>query len=184
MIIGYARCSTREQDYSTQVERLTSAGAEHIHAEKESGAKTDRPELARALAALQPGDVLTVTRLDRLARSTLDLHTILARVAAAGAGFRSINEPMIDTTSPHGRLLLAMLAAMAEFERTLILSRTSEGRERARQRGVKFGPRPKLSPVQVAEARRRCREGESPAHVGAVLGVSRQTICRAVQYQP
>lgn len=180
MIIGYARCSSQGQSYDGQVEALHAAGAEAIFSEKESGARTDRPELARALASLKPDDVLTVTRLDRLARSTLDLHTILARVSAAGAGFRSLGEPMIDTTSPHGRLLLAMLGAMAEFERTLILSRTSEGRRRAMAQGVRFGPRPKLSAIQIAEARRRVAEGETPTHVAAVMGVSRQTVSRAV----
>lgn len=180
MIVAYIRVSTHGQTLDAQHDAVTAAGAERIYAEKESGARTDRPELARALDALQPGDVLTVTRLDRLARSTLDLHTILARVAKAGAGFRSINEPMIDTTSAHGRLLLAMLAAVAEFERALILSRTSEGRARAKDRGAKFGPRPKLSPVQTAEARRLAAEGKPRNHIAAVLGVSRQTVERAI----
>ena len=180
MIIGYARCSSQGQSLDAQLDAVSAAGADLIYSEKESGVKTDRPELAQALKCLQAGDVLLVTRLDRLARSTLDLHTILARVSAAGAGFRSLGEPMIDTTSPHGRLLLAMLGAMAEFERTLILSRTSEGRRRAMAQGVRFGPRPKLSAIQIAEARRRVAEGETPTHVAAVMGVSRQTVSRAV----
>lgn len=183
MIIAYLRVSTGGQSLDAQRDAARAAIAPGdpflIFEEKESGARTDRPELERALAALSPGDVLTVTRLDRLARSTLDLHNILARIAAAGAGFRSLHEPMLDTTTPHGKLLIAILGALAEFERGLIYSRTSEGRARAKAHGVKFGPKPVLSPPQIAEARRRRAEGESPGHIGAILGVSRQTILRA-----
>jgi DNA invertase Pin-like site-specific DNA recombinase len=91
------------------------------------------------------GDVLLVTRLDRLARSTRDLLNVLATVSERGAGFRSLADPMIDTTSPHGKLILAVLAALAEFERSMILARTSEGRTRAQARGIRFGRKPKLS---------------------------------------
>jgi len=116
---------------------LKSAGAERAFAEKVSGAKTDRKALANALASLASGDVLLVTRLDRLARSTRDLLNVLDAVAKAGAGFKSIADPMIDTTSAHGKLILAVLAALAEFERSMILARTSEGRKRAQARGVR-----------------------------------------------
>ena len=185
MMIGYGRVSTCGQSLDAQREALiAAAGAGNpwlIFEEKESGAKTDRPELARALAALEPGDVLTVTRLDRLARSTVDLHNILAKVAAAGAGFRSINEPMLDTTTPHGKLLTAILGALGEFERSLILSRTAEGRKRAAARGAKFGPKPKLSPRQIDDARRRIEAGETIAGMAELFNVSRQTISRALQ---
>ena len=182
MIVAYIRVSTDGQSLDAQRDAVTTAGAKMIYAEKESGAKSDRPELARALKVLQPGDELIVTRIDRLARSTLDLHNILAKVAEAGAGFRSINEPMIDTTSPHGRLLLAMLAAIGEFERTLILARTSEGKRLARERGVKFGKPHKLSPVQMEEIRRRYAngEGETPTHLAKIFNVGRSTIQRVV----
>lgn len=180
MIVAYCRCSTIGQSLDAQIDAVRSAGAHVIFAEKESGARTDRPELARALAALSAGDVLMITRLDRLARSTLDLHNILAKVSAAGAGFRSLAEPMLDTTTAHGKLLTAILGALGEFERSLILSRTDEGRKRAQARGVRFGPKPRLTPIQVAEARRRVAEGETPTHLARLFQVSRQTISRAV----
>jgi DNA invertase Pin-like site-specific DNA recombinase len=117
MIIGYARVSTDGQSLESQLASLKAAGAEKVFAEKISGAKTDRRQLQRAIEALQAGDCLVVTRLDRLARSTRDLLNVLDQVAQRQAGFRSIADPMIDTTSPHGKLILAVLAALAEFER-------------------------------------------------------------------
>jgi DNA invertase Pin-like site-specific DNA recombinase len=113
MITGYARVSTDGQELDAQLAALTAAGAERVFAEKVSGAKTDRRQLAKAIAALGPGDVLLVTRLDRLARSTRDLLNVMATVSERGAGFRSLADPMIDTTSPHGKLILAVLGALA-----------------------------------------------------------------------
>jgi len=115
------------------------AGCAKVFQEKVSGAKTDRPELAKVLRRLEPGDILVVTRLDRLARSTRDLLNIIAAVAERGAGFRSLRDAWADTTSPHGRLMLTVLGGLAEFERELIRARTGEGRRRAKDRGVKFG---------------------------------------------
>src|SRR6516164_2464245 len=152
MIVGYARVSTDGQTLDAQQASLKAAGAEKVFSEKVSGAKTDRRQLANAIAALGPGDVLLVTRLDRLARSTRDLLNVLAMVSERQAGFRSLADPMIDTTSPHGKLILAVLGALAEFERSMILARTSEGRKRAQARGVRFGRKPKLSQYQIAEA--------------------------------
>src|SRR6516165_8232804 len=131
MIIGYARVSTDGQSVEAQQAALIAAGTDRVFSEKISGAVTDRKALAKAIASLGSGDVLLVTRLDRLARSTRDLLNVLATVADRGAGFRSLADPMIDTTSPHGRLILAVLGALAEFERSMILARTSEGRRRA-----------------------------------------------------
>lgn len=180
MIVAYLRVSTTGQSLDAQRDATRGAGAHLVFEEKESGTKTDRPELARALDALHEGDVLLVTRLDRLARSTLDLHNILARVAKAGAGFRSLNEPMLDTTTPHGRLLIAVLAALASFERDLIVSRTDEGRKRAQARGTRFGPKPILTPVQITVAKQMRAEGETATAIAGVLGCSRQTISRAL----
>ena len=146
MIVGYARVSTDGQTLDAQQASLRAAGAEKVFSEKVSGAKTDRRQLAKAIDALGPGDVLLVTRLDRLARSTRDLLNVLAMVSERQAGFRSLADPMIDTTSPHGKLILAVLAALAEFERSMILARTGEGRKRAQANGVRFGRRPP-SPV-------------------------------------
>ena len=166
MIVGYARVSTDGQTLDAQQSALKAAGCTKVYSEKVSGAKTDRRQLQLAIAGLGVGDVLLVTRLDRLARSTRDLLNVLAMVSQGGAGFRSLADPMIDTTSPHGKLILAVLAALAEFERSMILARTSEGRTRAKARGVKFGRPLKLSQYQIAEALARRASGESLVDIG------------------
>lgn len=180
MIVGYCRCSTASQDVDPQIEAMRAAGAGEIFSEHESGAKRDRPQLDLALATLKPGDQLLVTKIDRLARSLVDFCNILETVRKAGASFRSTGDS-VDTSTPMGRALMGILAVFAELERTRILERTEDGRRRARERGKRFGPKPKLTPVQVAEARRRAAEGETPTHIAAILNVSRQTIRRAVQ---
>src|SRR3954471_14372521 len=151
MIYGYARVSTDGQSVDAQVTALTDAGAEKVFREVASGAKTDRAQLRRALDALAPGDVLTVTRLDRLARSTRDLLNTLAAITGKKAGFRSLGDTWADTTTSHGRLMLTVLGGLAEFERDLIRACTSEGRERAKARGIKLGRKPKLTPHQKRE---------------------------------
>ena len=153
------------------------AGLPH-YSEKQSGAKTDRAALARALAALSAGDVLLVTRLDRLARSTRDLLNALATISDRGAGFRSLNDQWADTTTPHGRLMLTVLGGLAEFERHLILARTSEGRQRAQQRGVRFGRKPKLTVHQQQEAFARRAAGEALDDIARSYAVSHSTISR------
>ena len=178
MIVGYARVSTDGQTLDAQQASLKAAGAEKIFSEKVSGAKTDRRQLAKAIDALNAGDVLLVTRLDRLARSTRDLLYVLATVSDKQAGFRSLADPMIDTTSPHGKLILAVLAALAEFERSMILARTGEGRKRAQANGVRFGRKPKLSDFQIREALVRRANGESLVDIGRSYGVSHSTISR------
>ena len=172
--IAYARVSSDGQTLDAQLAALKAANAEKVFAEKVSGAKTDRRELAKAIAAL----VLLVTRLDRLARSTRDLLNVMATISEKGAGFRSIADPLIDTTSPHGKLILAVLGALAEFERSMILARTSEGRKRAQARGVRFGRKPKLTPHQVAEALARRANGEALTDIGRSFNVSHSTISR------
>ena len=127
-------------------------GCTKIFAEKISGAVTNRPELTKALAELQDGDVFVVTRLDRLARSTRDLLNILDTISKAGAGFRSLADTWADTTTAHGRLMLTILGGLAEFERELIRVRTGDGRQRAKAAGVKFGRPRKLSEEQRNEA--------------------------------
>jgi DNA invertase Pin-like site-specific DNA recombinase len=139
MIYGYARVSTDGQTLDSQIAALTAAGAEKVFSEKQSGAKTDRAQLAKAIAALNPDDVLLVTRLDRLARSTRDLLNTLAQIGDRQAAFRSLSDAWADTTTAHGRLMLTVLGGLAEFERALILARTSDGRARAKARGVRFG---------------------------------------------
>jgi DNA invertase Pin-like site-specific DNA recombinase len=124
------------------------------------------------------GDTLIVTRLDRLARSTRDLLNTLAQVGEAGATFRSLGDAWADTTTPHGKLMITVLGGLAEFERSLILARTGDGRQRAMARGVRFGRKPKLSPYQVAEALSRRAAGEALADIGRSYGVSHSTISR------
>jgi DNA invertase Pin-like site-specific DNA recombinase len=178
MIIAYARVSTDGQTLDAQLAALKAAGAEKVYAEKVSGAKTDRRELAKAIAKLAAGDVLIVTRLDRLARSTRDLLNVLATVSERGAGFKSLSEAMIDTTSAHGRLVVQILGAIGEFERELIRTRTTEGRKRAMGRGVKFGRKPKLTRHQVTEAIARREAGEALVEIGRSYNVSHSTISR------
>jgi DNA invertase Pin-like site-specific DNA recombinase len=158
--------------------RLGAAGCEKIHAEKISGAVTERPELTRLIRRLRPDDVLIVTRLDRLARSTRVLLNVLHSVGERGAGFRSLNDAWADTTTPHGRLMLTVLGGLAEFERELVCARTGEGRRRAMDRGVKFGRPPVLNRHQRMEAIERLRGGEGPADVARTFGVSQATVCR------
>src|SRR5262249_19703496 len=129
---GYARVSTNGQDLGSQEAELMAAGAAKVFKEKVSGAKTDRAELAKAIRRLEPRDVLLVTRLDRLARSTRDLLNVLATIGEREAGFRSLKDTWADTTTPHGRLMLTVLGGLAEFERELIRARTGEGRKRAK----------------------------------------------------
>ena len=175
---GYARVSTDGQDLATQLELLKTAGATQIFSEKQSGAKTDRAALGRCLASLEAGDTLLVTKLDPLAQSTRDLLNTLATIGEAGASFRSLGDPWADTTTPHGRLMLTVLGGLAEFERHLILSRTKEGRVRAKARGVKFGRKPKLTRHQQVEARARIAQGETLTAIARSYNVSHMTICR------
>ena len=184
MIYGYARISTDGQSLDAQRAELAAAGCAKVFAETASGTTADRPRLGRALEALDPGDVLVVTRLDRLARSTRDLLNVLATVAARGAEFRSLRDAWADTTTPHGRLMVTVLAGLAEFERELIVARTSEGRARAKARGVKLGPRLKLSAEQRAYVARERAKGESVRRLARILGVSKATIGRVPPAQP
>ncbi len=179
MKYGYARVSTDGQSLAAQVEQLTQAGAEKILREKISGAVTQRQQLQRALHALDEGDVLLVTRLDRLARSTRDLLNTLAVIAEKKAGFRSLGDTWADTTTAHGRLMLTVLAGLAEFERELIRARTGEGRARAKARGVKLGRKFKLTPHQRKEALARKESGkESQTEIARSYNVSHSTISR------
>src|SRR5215468_4198277 len=159
-LIGYARVSTQDQDLSGQLEVLKAAGAATVYREKVSGVRADRPQLAKLMAVLRPDDVVVVTKLDRLGRSTRELLDLIDRIGKAGASFRSIGDPLWDTGSAQGRLLSTLLAAIAEFERELIRERTGEGRKRAMANGVKFGRKLKLSPFQRSEAIRRRAAGE------------------------
>lgn len=182
MLIGYARVSTDDQDLRLQRAALKEAGCKRTFEEKISGAKRDRPQLAKMIEQLRDEDTVVVTRLDRLARSTRDLLDIAERLKEVGAGLRSLAEPWADTTSPAGRMVLTVFAGIAEFERSLIIDRTRSGREAAKARGVKFGPRPTLSLAQIEHARELIDlEGRPVKEVADLLGVHRSTLYRALE---
>jgi DNA invertase Pin-like site-specific DNA recombinase len=176
MDYGYARVSTDGQSVEAQRSQLKRAGCSKVFAEKVSGTRADRAQLVRLLSQLAEADVLVVTRLDRLARSTRDLLNILAAIVDKGAGFRSLGDPWADTTTPHGRLMLTVLGGLAEFERELIRARTGEGRSRARARGIKFGRKPKLTPFQRQEALHRRANGETLRDIAGSYNVHWTTI--------
>lgn len=177
-MIGYARVSTTGQALSAQIDQLKAAGCTTIFQETVSGARSDRPQLDRAVASLTQDEALVVTRLDRLARSTRDLLNIIARIEAAGGRFKSTADGWADTTTPTGRLLLTLLGGLSEFERSLIKDRTTEGRNRAVKAERKLDRKPLLTTTQETEALRLADEGKSHAEIGRVLRVSRSTISR------
>jgi DNA invertase Pin-like site-specific DNA recombinase len=178
MKYGYARVSTDGQSVDAQVRQLTKAGCKKVFREVASGAKTDRAQLHRLLEQLDAGDVLTVTRLDRLARSTRDLLNTLAAITAKKADFKSLGDTWADTTTSHGRLMLTVLAGLAEFERDLIRARTGEGRARAVARGQKMGRPFKMTDHQKREAIKRRNQGETLADIARSYNVSPATISR------
>jgi DNA invertase Pin-like site-specific DNA recombinase len=178
MRVGYARVSTGEQDLSGQLTALKAAGCERIYSEKKSGADDNRAALQRMLKELQPDDVVVVTRLDRLARSVLDLLNIIERFSQDEIGFVSLREKHIDTTSAGGRLVLNIMASIAEFERELIAARMAEGRKRAVDNGVRFGRPHKLDTFQRREALERLKAGEPQSLIARTYGVDKATISR------
>jgi len=180
LLIGYARVSTGGQSLAEQRAELKSAGCIRLFEEKASGAKRDRPELGCLLDHLRAGDVVVVTRLDRLARSTRDLLEIADRLRQAGAGLRSLAEPWADTTTPAGRMVLTVFAGIADFERSLILSRTSAGRKAAQARGVQFGRPSALTSKDVAKARSMIADGLSVREAADKLHVHTTTLYRAL----
>lgn len=179
MQIGYARVSTDDQDLALQRAALQAAGCRRIYAEKISGARRDCPQLHRLLDQIREDDVVTVTRLDRLARSTRDLLEIAEQLKQAGAGLRLLAEPWADTTSAAGRMVLTVFAGIAEFERALIAERTSSGRTAAKARGVRFGRPTKLTADQIAVARHLTGDGRSVREVARILKVHPSTLYRA-----
>ena len=176
--VGYARVSSYGQTLDAQLEQLRAAGCAKLYREKASGAQADRRELQRMLKALAHGDVVIVTRIDRLARSTFDLFAIVRRIVEAGGQFRSLAEPWADTATSTGRLMIAVLGGLADVERDLIRTRTAEGRSRARQRGRHLGRPPRLTPQQATEARRRRADGATLKELADSYNVSKATISR------
>lgn len=178
--IGYARVSTWDQNTELQLDALDRAGCIRVFTDHASGTRTDRPELSAALDYLRPGDTLVVWRLDRLGRSMKHLVETVSSLEERGVGFKSDQES-IDTTTPSGRLVFHIFAALAEFERDLIVDRTLAGLAAAKARGAKAGRKPSLSPDQIKVARSLHAEGQhTVSEIADIFGVSRATIYRTL----
>lgn len=179
MLVGYARVSSVGQSLDLQLAALNEAGCERVFKEKQSGTNTaKRNELQEALEFVREGDTLVVTRLDRLARSASDLHTIVSRLSRKGVGFRCLQQSGVDTTTTTGKLLLGMLAAIAEFETDIRKERQREGIERAKAAGVYKGRKPS---VDVAAVRKLREQGVSPTEIAKQLRIGRASVYRALQ---
>jgi DNA invertase Pin-like site-specific DNA recombinase len=182
MRYGYARVSSKTQDHAAQVEALRPAGCERIFSEKAPGKSTDgRPEFKKLLKALVPGDIVVVTKLDRLARSSRDLHNILHELEALSCGFVSLGEAWCDTTTDVGRLMLTIMGGIAEFERGLIRRRCEEGIERARRKGTKFGRPSALDDGEKRTMAERYAKGETMEQLAKDYGVGIGSIWRSLQ---
>jgi len=176
IVVGYARVSTGQQDYQTQVDRLAAAGATKLFAEKRSGLDGERPELAECLRFVREGDTLLVTKLDRLARSTSDLYKIVTELTAKGVGFKVLDDAAVDTTSRTGKLVMGILALIAEFETEIRRERQMEGIAKAKADG-RMGGRPKLVTDATEERIRALRDGGvSIRKIAAEVGFSKATV--------
>jgi DNA invertase Pin-like site-specific DNA recombinase len=182
MRYGYARVSSRTQDYSAQVDALKAAGCERIFSEKRSGkTATDRPEFNKLMRTLVPGDTIVVSKLDRLARSSRDLHNILHEVQEQDCGFVSLGDTWCDTTTEVGRLMLTIMGGIAEFERGLIRQRCEAGIERAKANGKQFGRPTALDAGQRRRIAERYSAGETMAQLAREYECGEATIWRALQ---
>lgn len=176
MLIGYARVSSTGQSLDIQIDALTAAGCKKIYNEKRSGRTVkDRPELARALDQLRSGDQLVVSRLDRLARSVGDLHRVIEQLTASGAAFRCLQQGGVDTATSTGKLMLAILGAVAEFENDIRRERQRDGIEKAKKRGVYHGRPATIDPIEIKTMR---DSGAGPSAIAARLGISRASVYR------
>jgi DNA invertase Pin-like site-specific DNA recombinase len=181
MLIGYARVSRQDgQDTALQIQALKAVGVDRVFEEKASGGRWDRPQLHRALDQLRPGDVFVVWKLDRLSRSLKDLLTLMEKIAAIGAGFRSLTES-IDTTTPAGRMMMQMVGSFAEFERAMIRERTKAGLDAARRQGRVGGRRPKLTLHQQQEiVEMVTSERKSGSEAARLFNVHPATVSRII----
>jgi DNA invertase Pin-like site-specific DNA recombinase len=181
MLVGYARVSTEEQQTHAQIDALENAGCKQIYQEKRSGGTIRRPQLEKLLLSLSPGTTVVVYKLDRIARSLKDLLTIIERIEAAGAEFRSLTE-FIDTKSPAGRMIFQIVGAFAEFERELIRERTRVGMAAAMRRGVTVGRPRGMSPEDEAEAMALWDAGRhTKSQLARMYGVHISSIKRAIK---
>jgi DNA invertase Pin-like site-specific DNA recombinase len=177
--VGYARVSSSGQDLTVQVAKLEAAGCTKLFREKRSGVDAGRPELKRCLEYLREGDTLLVTKIDRLARSTSDLYRIVSMLSEKGVAFKVTDDPSIDTTSRTGKLVMGVLALIAEFENDIRRERQMDGIAKARERGVRFGRRPELTPERIAEIKKLRRKMTVP-DVMRQTGLSKASVYRAL----
>jgi DNA invertase Pin-like site-specific DNA recombinase len=182
MRYGYARVSSKSQDHAAQVEALKAAGCERIYSEKVSAKSTEeRHEFAKLMKALAPGDTVVVTKLDRLARSSRDLHNIIHQLQGISCGFVSLGESWCDTTSDHGMLMVTIMGGIADFERKLIRSRCEEGIERAKRKGTKFGRRDRLDAGKKRMIAERYAKGETLEQLAEEYECGVATVWRALR---
>ena len=179
-IVGYARVSSSGQSLAVQLDKLSEAGCTEVFQEKRSGLTAQRPALKECLRFVREGDVLVITRLDRLARSTLDLHKIVQELDDRGVGFRVLDQP-IDTTTKEGRLMFSIIASIAQFETELRKERQMEGIEKAKENGGKFGRQAVLSDAQVAEMRSKRDSGVLIKNLMSEYGLSKASVYRLLQ---
>ena len=181
MIIGYARCSTADQNLDWQRDKLRDAGCERIYEEKITGTKRDRPELNRMLDALREGDTVIVCELTRLSRSVQDLFALVEMVNTAKANIRSLKEPWLDTTTPHGRLLFSIFAGISQFERDLIQQRTQDGLAAARARG-RMGGRPSVKADDIEQAMTLYDSGRYPIKkIAEITSIGKATLYKYIR---
>jgi DNA invertase Pin-like site-specific DNA recombinase len=178
MMIGYARVSSTGQDLTVQEEALHAAGCEQVYSEKKSGRQTvDRAALNDAIKAARSGDIIVVSRLDRFARSTQDLHNLLAILEAKDVGFRCLAQSGVDTTTPTGKLILSVLGAVAAFEADLRAERQAEGIARAKQEGRYKG---RSASIDYSKVKKLHGQGISPSEIAGLLGIGRTSVYRAL----
>jgi DNA invertase Pin-like site-specific DNA recombinase len=181
MKYAYARVSSDTQDYTAQVEALKAAGCERIYSEKASGkSRNGRPELAKLMKALLPGDVVTVSKLDRVARSARDLLNIIHELRERDCGFVSLGDSWCDTTNEMGRFMLTVMSGISELERDLIRKRCQAGIERAKAKGTKFGRPSTLDASQRRKIAERYAKGETMAELARDYECGEATIWRAL----
>ena len=178
--VGYARVSSTGQDLAVQLERLEGAGCEKVFKEKRSGVDAGRPELKRCLEYLREGDTLLVTKIDRLARSTSDLYRIVSLLAEKDVAFKVTDDPTIDTTSRTGKLVMGILALIAEFENDIRRERQMDGIKKAKERGVRFGRKLQLVPEKVKQIRKLRAAGSTVPDIIRQIGLSKASVYRAL----
>ena len=178
--VGYARVSSTGQDLAVQLEKLESAGCDKVFKEKRSGVDAGRPELKRCLEYLREGDTLLVSKIDRLARSTSDLYRIVSQLADKGVSFKVIDDPSIDTSSRTGKLIMGILALIAEFENDIRRERQMDGIKKARERGTRFGRKPLLVPETIRQVRKLRKSGKTVRAIMRQTSLSKASVYRAL----